>query len=181
MVALDSVILKLWGLEAEGWAASEDLKRSIAHLSSQEPRSKTDEAACHQAVIEELKLCDPLAEGVEGIEYVNEAEVCLEEFNQKFIAHSKPCMIRGACEGWKAVKKWACVQDLVRTHGNIPIRITECKDHPSAMAKPLRVPLRNFCSYVEGDSGGAEFPWYGFEDDFGGERQALLEDYEVPR
>lgn len=156
MHALDAKIGELWGLGGE---SSEELKESVMYLSNQDLRTSTKEHSENQVVIDDLKTWS-WGWGAEGIQYISEGDMSVEEFNERFVCPSQPCMILGCSDEWKAKDQWDTPANLSKHHGNIPIRITERKDHPSAMAKPLRVPLRHYCSYAEADSGGADFPWY---------------------
>jgi hypothetical protein len=167
----------LWALD-EG--ANEELKRSVQYLNTQLLRTTSEESAANKEVIHELsKLSEP-SQGIEKIEYINRDDYSVKEFQDQFLANGRPCMIRGLCHDWKASTRWKSPADMKRWHGDMPVRITEFKIHPSANPGPLRIPLKNYLEYAEQDSGGADFPWYGFDDDFEQERANLLQDWEVP-
>ena len=44
------------------------------------------------------------------------------------------------------------------------------RDDPASAPRPLRVPLKKYLHYAEADSGGADFPWYGFDDNLSADR-----------
>jgi hypothetical protein len=167
----------LWGLDE---LASDDLKRSIQYLNMQELRTISKEYATNSEVIRHLSHLSEPSQGIEHIEYINQSDFTVQQFQDRFLAHGRPCMIRGSCDDWKATTRWQSSSDLKQWHGDVPIRITEIKLHASAKARSLRIPLKNYLNYAERDSGGADFPWYGFDDDFEDERSVLLDDWELP-
>lgn len=179
--------------------ASGVLLRSIEQLNSQELRTSTADLEANRALISQdpscfLSRCSPAGTsnglGIEAIEYIDEASVGIEEFSSRFTAPGRPCMIRGCADGWPARERWASAEALVRSRGHVEVRVTELFSlprsyFPSAKANPLRIPLKNYCAYAE--SNLADFPWYGFDDDFtrceeqgGGGRGLLLDDFTVP-
>ena len=73
---------------------------------------------------------------------------------------------------------------LVQHRGDVRVRLTELYNlprsyFPSAKPQAVRVPLKNFCAYA--NSNTADFPWYGFDDDFTCSLAKLLEDFTAPR
>jgi hypothetical protein len=150
----------LWGLDE---AASDDLKRSALYLNMQELRTTSEGYATNSEVIRHLSHLTEPSQGIEHIEYINQSDFTVQQFQDQFLAHGRPCMIRGSCNDWKATQRWQSPADIKQWHGDVPIRITEIKLHASAKAQSLRIPLKNYLTYAEQDSGRADFPWYGLD------------------
>ena len=173
----------------KGWWAAEDASkevlRAIEQLSSQEHRSSTSDMEANRELISQDSLRQVETSAyVTGIEYIDESSVGIQEFASRFVAPGRPCMIQGCAEKWPASNKWASASALVQSHGDVEVRVTELFSlprsyFPSAKASPVRIPLKHYCAYAE--SNIADFPWYGFDDNFtSGGREALLEDFNTP-
>ena len=175
----------------KGWwdeqGASVEVLLAVEYMNSQDLRTSTADMKVNMELISE----DPeafLSRGrehgtsrakVEGIEYIDEGSVGSDEFCSRFVAPGRPCMIRGCSDTWPAKEAWGSAESLSRSRGHVEIRVTERKDHASAKARPLRVPLKHYCAYAE--SNVSDFPWYGFDDDFTcGGREELCGDFRTP-
>jgi hypothetical protein len=160
---LSSEVKSLWGVDAN---ASEDVIKAVHFLSSQFSRTSSAESENLQNVISTLSSMSPNSQQC-AISYIDYYDVDENMFCEQYSAKLRPCMIRNCCEKdeWRARERWSSLEALNRWYAHIPIRVTEMKDNPGAKSEPLRVPLANYISYCANDSGGADFPWYGFDDD----------------
>jgi hypothetical protein len=178
--------------------ATHDVLQAIKVLTSNELRTSTADREANEELMSQ-DLAEVLGRGpgaggeqesaagsgVRGIEYVDVNCVSNDEFERMFVIPGRPCMIRGCADGWPAREKWASAKALVQHRGDVQVRLTELYNlprsyFPSAKPQAVRVPLKNFCAYA--NSNAADFPWYGFEDDFTcGGRDSLLGDFTIPR
>ncbi len=159
---------------------SADLCADVAHLSQQELRTCAVRRGAWGALISQLSAREGVRFG--GLDYLDAGDLAREDFDARYVAAARPCMVRGCTTQWRAASRWKSPADLARWYGDVGIRITETRDDPGAMPRALRMPLSKYLQYAEADSGGADFPWYGFEDDLTGERSVLARggDWDVP-
>ena len=166
-----------WGVSP---GDSAELGKSIAYLSQQDLRTDTKNREAWRALIERLSVGEGVRFG--DLDYLEAASLSQEDFDARYVAAAQPCMVRGCTSQWRAASRWKSAEDMAAWYGDVGIRITEVRDDPGAVPRALRVPLSKYLQYAKDDSGGADFPWYGFEDDLTGERLALArgEDWDVP-
>ena len=159
---LDSKVLSLWGIDKN---TSLDVIKAVQFLSTQHSRTSSSDAVNLQTLIHAMNETN---DNEQSIEYINYEDVSDYDFSIRFSEKLLPCMIRNCCEkdNWRARDRWRTVDELKSWYGDVPIRITEMKSHPAAKSEPLRIPLSNYLAYCSNDSGGADFPWYGFDDNF---------------
>ncbi len=160
---LSREVKSLWGIDDK---TSEDVIKAVHFLSSQLSRTSSSETENLKNVITSLSTMSPNSQKC-AIPYLDYFDVDEGTFCEQYSAKLRPCMIRNCCEKdeWRARERWSSMEALRRWYAHIPIRVTEMKDHPGAKSEPLRIPLANYISYCSNDSGGADFPWYGFDDD----------------
>jgi hypothetical protein len=162
MSNLSIEVKHLWGVDDN---TSEDVIRAVHFLSSQPSRTSSSECEKLKHLITTLSTLPPNSDMC-SIAYVSYFDVDDNTFCEQYSSNLRPCMIRNCCEKdeWRALERWNSIGALKRWYAHIPIRITEVKDNPGARSEPLRIPLANYLSYCSNDSGGADFPWYGFDD-----------------
>jgi len=114
--------------------------------------------------------------GSSGMDYLDSSSLSVEEFDEKYAAAGRPCMVRGVTAHWRAADRWKSPQDFAKWYGDVAIRVTERKEDPASLPQPLRLPIAKYIAYAQADSGGADFPYYGFDDDLSGARQVLARD-----
>ena len=192
---LSEEIQRLWDIREN---TPLDVIRAVQFLSLQNSRTSFEDLERLRTLIDSLST---LPSHGTSLEYIDYNEVTDDEFSERFSAKLRPCMIRNCCEKdkWRARERWHSGKDLMQWYPHIPIRITEMKSHPGAKSEPVRIPLANYISYSSKDSGGADFPWYGFDDNLrlvrdllmhlrvlyectlsSEERSSLTEDYVTP-
>jgi hypothetical protein len=159
---LSADVQGLWGVNEQ---TAVDIIRAVRFLSLQQSRTSSEDAVRLKDLVDSLSTLHPDT-GERSLEYIDYYNVTDDEFSERFSSKLRPCMIRNCCkkDNWRALERWRSAEDLAKWYPHIPIRITEMKSHPGAKSEPVRIPLVNYISYCTKDSGGADFPWYGFDD-----------------
>ncbi len=62
------------------------------------------------ALIAELSKHEGVRFGAAGMDYLDSDSISEEEFNTRYAAAGRPCMVRGATEKWRAADRWKNAQ-----------------------------------------------------------------------
>jgi histone arginine demethylase JMJD6 len=97
-------------------------------------------------------------------------------FRKRYIKPAKPCVISGLMDKWPAMQVWN-KEVLLKSHRSALFKVGE-----SDTGKSVRIKLKHFYRYVDGEGRRDDSPLYIFDDQFklkDGSR-SLFGDYEVP-
>ena len=62
------------------------------------------------ALIAELSKHEGVRFGAAGMDYLDSDSISEEEFNPRYAAAGRPCMVRGATDRWRAADRWKSAQ-----------------------------------------------------------------------
>lgn len=62
------------------------------------------------ALIAGLSKNEGVRFGAAGMDYLDSDSISEEEFNSRYAAAARPCMVRGATEKWRAADRWKSAQ-----------------------------------------------------------------------
>lgn len=64
-----------------------------------------------------------------GVPELDARTLTADVFNRDYVAHSRPCVIRGAVKHWAALEKWRDKEYLKRSSGQHPVSLLLCELH----------------------------------------------------
>lgn len=97
----------LWGMRASD---SAELRGHIKYLSQQESRTAILNREAYGLLIAGLSKREGVRFGAAGMDYLDSESISEEEFNARYAAPGRPCMVRGATEKWRAADRWKNAQ-----------------------------------------------------------------------
>ncbi len=84
-----------------------------------------------------------------GVPELDARTLSEEVFNRDYVAHSRPCVIRGAVKHWAALEKWRDKEYLKRRSGQHPVSLFLCELHVTKRRIAGRERALSFAEAIE--------------------------------
>ncbi|EKX39010.1 hypothetical protein GUITHDRAFT_76659 [Guillardia theta CCMP2712] len=111
----------------------------------------------------------------ENCDKIHVNDFTVEEFVDKYETASRPCIIRGAMDGWRAYGKWS-LEWLAQEHGDVELR---CGDDEEG--ERVEIKLSHFVRYMQEQED--DNPLYVFDENFADDEKetaSMAQDFSIP-